>query len=84
MNRSERSDGILTALRASGRVEVRDLAARFEVSKMTVPRDLEESELSPSSPCDPPAVLRPSSPTQIRTIPPCTALTDHGVELVTV
>jgi DeoR/GlpR family transcriptional regulator of sugar metabolism len=44
MKRSERSELTLQALHASGRVEVGDLASRFDVSEMTVRRDLEELE----------------------------------------
>lgn len=44
MNKSDRFAAVLDALQADGRVEVADLAQRFDVSEMTVRRDLEELE----------------------------------------
>lgn len=41
MDPTERSEQTLETLHASGRIEVRDLASRFQVSEMTVRRDLE-------------------------------------------
>lgn len=44
MKRSDRFEAITLALGEHGRVEVVDLAGRFQVSEMTVRRDLEELE----------------------------------------